>query len=96
MRRASPRLSAALLVATGVLALAGAASAQSPPGSAEVRGLRYLSWQSRSEAPTPARAEPTRPAPARADLRRPNTVIPHGGFARTEAEPPDREASSPA
>ncbi|MFN3931135.1 MAG: hypothetical protein ACK4JY_05225 [Brevundimonas sp.] len=96
MRRASPHVSAALLVATGVLALASGASAQSAGGSAEARGLRYLSWPGRGEAPTPARAEPARPAPARTDLRRPNTVIPHGGFARTEAAPTSREASSPA
>ncbi|MDY6924717.1 MAG: hypothetical protein SWI22_12260 [Pseudomonadota bacterium] len=96
MRRASPHLSAALLVAAGVLALAGPASAQSARESAEARGLRYLSWQGRGEASTPARAEPARPAPARTDLRRPNTVIPHGGFARSEAEPTNDEAPLPA
>lgn len=95
MRRASPHLSAALFVAAGVLALADAASAQSPRESVEARGLRYLSWQGRSEPAAPVSTDPAQPAPARADLRRPNTVIPHGGIARSEA-PPSRPASSPA
>lgn len=95
MRRASPHLSAALLVAAGVLALAGAASAQSARESAEARGLRYLSWQGRSEPATPAAGEPARPAPVRTDLRRANTVIPHGGFARAEAAPLGQPAATP-
>ncbi len=96
MRRASPHVSAALLVAPGALALASAASAQSPRESAEARGLRYLSWEGRGEPPMPASTDPARPAPVRADLRRPNTVIPHGGFARSEAAAPSRPAASPA
>lgn len=95
MRRASPRLSAALLVATGALALADAASAQSARESAEARGLRYLSWQGRGE-PAFAGADTARPTPARTDPRRPNTVIPHGGFASSEATAPGRTAAAPA
>lgn len=93
MRRASPRLSTALLVAAGALALADAASAQSARDSAETRGLRYLSWQARGEPSAPSGADPARRTPARTDLRRPNTVIPHGGFAPSEATAPGRPAA---
>lgn len=90
MRRAST-LAAAALAATGLLVLADDASAQSAPGTGEARGLRYLSWPGRAEAADPAARQAARPA-ARADLRRPNTVIPHGGFAAVEPPPPRRLA----
>lgn len=96
MRRASPLFSAALLAAAGALALAGTASAQSARESAEARGLRYLSWQGRTEPAAPVSGDATGPAPVRTDLRRPNTVIPHGGFALSEAAPPSRPAAAPA
>lgn len=93
MRRA-PILTTALLAAAGVVLFAGTASAQSAGGPAsEARGLRYLSWSSRGEA---APASPAAPAaPARRDLRRPNTVIPHGGFA-VAAPAPARPGLTPA
>ena len=97
MRRAST-LAAAALAATGALALADAASAQSgpaaPPTAGQAQGLRYLTWQGHAE-PTPASREVARPASARGDLRRPNTVIPHGGFANAEAPQPQRLAPGP-
>lgn len=86
-------LAFAALLGTGVLALAGAASAQ-PAG--EARGLRYLSWNNRTEA---AVQPPATSAPAEAprrDLRRPNRVIPHGGFAAVEASPRTGEAAPSA
>lgn len=85
MRRA-PILTTALLAAAGVVLFAGNASAQSAGApSSEARGLRYLSWSSRGEAApaTPAAVVPA--GPPRRDLRRPNTVIPHGGFAAVPA-----------
>ena len=87
MRRAST-FTAAALAASGLLALADAASAQSAPEAGEARGLRYLSWPGHGETVDPAVRQATPPAPARADLRRPNKVIPHGGFAT--ASPPPR------
>jgi hypothetical protein len=93
LRRAST-LTAAALAVTGLLALADAASAQSAPGAGETRGLRYLSWPGRAGAADPAARHTTRPAAARADLRRPNTVSPHGGFAA--AEPPAPRGLAPA
>lgn len=76
MRRAST-LAVTVLAAAGGLLLADAAVAQSAAGAAP----RYLSWQGRGEA---AEASPT--AQPVASSRRPNTVIPHGGFAT--AQPP--------
>ena len=86
MRRA-PILTTALLAAVGGVLLAGTASAQ-PAGApaSEARGLRYLSWSGRGEA-APATAAPTPTGPPRRDLRRPNTVIPHGGFATATPAP---------
>lgn len=88
MRRA-PILTTALLAAAGVALFAGAASAQSAGAPAgEARGLRYLSWSGRGEvAPTAPAATSGAPAAGRRDLRRPNTVIPHGGFAAAAPAP---------
>ncbi len=84
MRR-SPILTTALLAAAGVVLCAGGASAQSVGAPAgEARGLRYLSWPGRSEAVTTA--APVAPE-GRRDLRRPNAVIPHGGFAAAQPVP---------
>ena len=105
MRRA-PILTTALLAAAGVVLFAGAAAAQSAGGpgagapAAESRGLRYLSWPSRSAAApaAPVAAAPVAAVPAapvRRDLRRPNTVIPHGGFAAA-APAPARPGLTPA
>ena len=93
MRRPSI-LTTALLAAAGVVLFAGAAAAQTVGAPAgEARGLRYLSWPSRSEAGPAAPA--AAPAAGRRDLRRPNTVIPHGGF--TSAAPvPARPGLTPA
>lgn len=89
MRRA-PILTSALLAAVGWVLLAGTASAQAAGAPAsEARGLRYLSWANRGEvAPaTPAAAAPAPASPPRRGLRRPNTVIPHGGFATATPAP---------
>lgn len=85
MRRA-PTLATAALAAAGAMALAGAASAQATPGQAQ--GLRYLSWDGRGEIAAPLEPVAATPAPTRRDLRRPNPVIPHGGFAVDEPAPP--------
>jgi len=79
LRRAHS-LPIALLAAT----LASAAAAQTPAPAAR-QDLRQLSWAGRTMAATPAAA------PARSDLRRPNLVIPHGGFSAVAPAP-----SSPA
>jgi len=80
-------LKTALLAVAGLVLSAGGAAAQAagtPAG--EARGLRYLSWSGRSEAaPAAPASDPAAPAAGRRDLRRPNTVIPHGGF---NAAPP--------
>lgn len=87
MRRAQRLLfglSAAALLAGGAID----AAAQTPsPGQAQ--GLRYLSWNGRPAAvATPAPApEAIQTADARRDLRRPNRVIPHGGFSSADARP---------
>lgn len=94
MRRAST-LAVAALAATGVLTLADAASAQSAPAAGQAQGLRYLSWQGRGEPAAPSARDAARPAPARTDLRRPNTVIPHGGFAASEPPAPRRLSPAP-
>ena len=94
MRRA-PILSTALIAVAVVVLSAGAASAQGARASAsEVSGLRYLSW-SRHGAAAPATAAPAAVGPPRRDLRRPNTVIPHGGFA-SAAPAPIRPGLTPA
>jgi hypothetical protein len=99
--RRAPILTTALLAAAGVALFAGAASAQSAGGpgadasSAEARGLRYLSWPSRGEAAPAAPVAAVPVAPVRRDLRRPNTVIPHGGFAAA-APAPARPGLTPA
>ena len=97
MRRA-PILTTALLAAAGVALSAAAASAQTAGAPAsEARGLRYLSWSSRGEAApaAPAAAAPAPAGPPRRDLRRPNTVIPHGGFAAA-VPVPTRPGLTPA
>ena len=94
LRRASI-LATAALAAAGAMTLAGSASAQSQAqsqtqGQAQSAGLRRLSWPGRGEAAAPAEA-----TPVRRDPRRPNTVIPHGGF--TAAPPaPARPGLTPA
>jgi hypothetical protein len=87
--RRSPTLTTALLAAAGLVLSAGVASAQSAGAPAgEARGLRYLSWPGRSEAaPVAPAAGPADAATGRRDLRRPNTVIPHGGFASSPPAP---------
>lgn len=82
MRRAHS-LPIALLAAT----LASAAAAQTPAPAAR-QDLRQLSWAGRTMAATPAAA------PARSDLRRPNLVIPHGGFSAVAPAPSSPAASS--
>ena len=83
MRR-SPILKTALLAAASLVLSAGGAAAQTAGAPAgEGRGLRYLSWPGRSEAAPAAPAA----AAGRRDLRRPNTVIPHGGFASAPPAP---------
>lgn len=78
MRRAST-FSAVLAVA-GLLTLAHAAAAQSAaPTPGATQGLRYLSWQGRGEPVAAPQPNSALPVAARRDLRRPNTVIPHGG-----------------
>lgn len=74
MRRAHS-LPIAFLAATS---LAGAAAAQTP-GPAGRPDLRQLSWSARTMTATSHDA----PLAARGDLRRPNLVIPHGGFSAT-------------
>lgn len=93
MRRA-PILTTAILTAAGLVLFAGSASAQTAaPPTAEARGLRYLSWSSRGEV-VPAAPAAATSAPVRRDLRRPNTIIPHGGFALAPA--PARPGLTPA
>lgn len=95
MRRA-PILTTALLAAAGVVLFAGNASAQNADASpGQARGLRYLSWSSRAEAAPAAPAAAAPASPVRRDLRRPNTVIPHGGFAPA-APAPTRPGLTPA
>ena len=95
MRR-SPILTTALLATAGMVLSAGGASAQTAGAPAgEARGLRYLSWPGRSEA-APAAAPVVAVAPeGRRDLRRPNNVIPHGGFAAAPPAP-SRQGLTPA
>lgn len=96
MRRA-PILTTALFAAASVVLSAGGVSAQTAGAPAgEARGLRYLSWPGRSEAaPAEAAVPPASPATGRRDLRRPNTVIPHGGFAAASPAP-SRPGLTPA
>ncbi|MGZ9098574.1 MAG: hypothetical protein ACXW3O_02620 [Brevundimonas sp.] len=91
-------LTTALLAAVGAMTVAGSAVAQTAGAPAgEARGLRYLSWSGRGPvAAAPAEASPARPAPARRDLRRPNTVIPHGGSSAAEAAASTRPGLTPA
>ena len=87
MRR-SPILKTALLAAASLVLSAGGASAQTAGAPAgEGRGLRYLSWPGRSEAAPAVPAAAPVAAAVRRDLRRPNTVIPHGGFASAPPAP---------
>lgn len=96
MRRA-PILTTTLFAVAGVVLFAGNASAQSArAGTGESRGLRYLSWSGRGEvAPANPAAAPAPSGPTRPDLRRPNAVIPHGGFAPA-APAPVRAGLTPA
>ena len=91
-------LSTALLAVAGAMTVAGSAVAQSAHASpGEARGLRYLSWSGRGPvAAAPVEAEAARSAPARRDLRRPNRVIPHGGFSAPAASQPARPGLTPA
>ena len=75
MRRAS--ILAAVLSAAGGLLLANVASAQSDP--------RLLPWPGRGDAAPPQAVPAGQAEDVRRDVRRPNPVIPHGGFAAPEA-----------
>ena len=89
--RPAPSLPIALLAAVAATTMAGTAMAQAP-GSAASAGLRQLTWSGRGEN----LAMPTAPSAARGALRRPNLVIPHGGFASVEpAAPPAAPAPAP-
>jgi len=93
--RRPPILTTALFATAGMVLLAGDASAQSAGAPAgEARGLRYMSWPSRGEA-SPAAPAAAPSAAERRDLRRPNTVIPHGGFT-TAAPVPTHPGLTPA
>jgi hypothetical protein len=88
--RRAPILSTVLLAVAGLALSAGSASAQGTGAPAsEARGLRYLSWSA------PGAAASASVSPPRRDLRRPNTVIPHGGFA-SAAPAPARPGLTPA
>ncbi|MDP2116082.1 MAG: hypothetical protein Q8J71_01610 [Brevundimonas sp.] len=96
MRR-PPILTTVLLAAAGGMLFCGSASAQNAGAPAsEARGLRYLSWASRTEAAPSAVAAPADAPAVRRGLRRPNTVIPHGGFAPSAPPPPARPGLTPA
>lgn len=76
--------------------LVGSAMAQ-VPGPAATSGLRQLTWSGRGAVS----ATPSPSPSARSDLRRPNLVIPHGGFASVEqaapsAAPVPRRTLTPA
>ena len=89
--RPAPSLQIALLAAVAATTMAGTAMAQAP-GPAASAGLRQLTWAGRGES----LAMPTAPSPARGALRRPNLVIPHGGFASVEpAAPPVAPVPAP-
>lgn len=84
--RCAITLSTALIALAGAITVAGPAAAQSAPATlGEARGLRYLSWSGRGPvaAAAPVEVPAARAAPVRRDLRRPNTVIPHGGGVTT-------------
>lgn len=91
-------LTTVLLAAAGGVLFTGNASAQGVPApTGESRGLRYVSGTGRGEtvpARLPATAAPA--GPTRPDLRRPNTVIPHGGPASTANAAPIRSGLTPA
>ena len=80
-------LAAVAILSAGVATLtAGEASAQAAPADAQAAGLRYLAWNGRSGPP----ATPTAGTPSVAGapgLRRPNLVIPHGGFSAVAPAP---------
>ena len=93
MRRASS-LTAAAAAAAGGLLLATTAVAQSPGSPSNTpASQRYLYWDGRSE-PAPATVASNQSQPVRTDLRRPNPVIPHGGFSA--AAPPAHRGLTPA
>lgn len=95
MSRAKP-LMATALAAGSLLMTAGIAAAQSAPAPGQAAGLRYLSWNGRQGPSPTAVVQPpaSQPEARRADLRRPNRVIPHGGFAH--AGPAERPGLTPA
>lgn len=80
------RRAIALLTAVSALSLAHAACAQSRAG--ESAGLRYMGWPSRPAAQPAAQPADAPAAQPRDALRRPNMVIPHGGFAQAETARP--------
>lgn len=84
--RCAHSLPIALLAAT----LAGAAAAQTPAPAVR-QDLRQLSWAGRNTT-----AAPATPTPTRTDMRRPNLVIPHGGFSAVEPASGSRAAPAPA
>ena len=89
--RPAPSLPIALLAAVAATTMAGSAMAQAA-GSAANAGLRQLTWSGRGES----LAMPTAPSAPRGALRRPNLVIPHGGFASVEpAAPPAAPVPAP-
>lgn len=93
MRRAhrlTSGLLAAALACIGSLSLETAASAQT---AGQARGLRYLSWNNRAGPTGADTVVEASGAATRHDLRRPNTVIPHGGFATAV---PAARAEAPA
>jgi hypothetical protein len=91
--RRAPILTTALLAAAGVLLCAGTASAQSAEAPNGARSPRLLSWAGRTEPvarPVAVAAARAAPDPAEAlsrTPRRPNMVIPHGGFAAASPAP---------
>lgn len=78
---------AAAVLSAGFVLTAGEASAQAAPADGQAAGLRYLAWNGRSGPPaaTPAAEAPS--IPGAPGLRRPNLVIPHGGFSAVAPAP---------
>ncbi len=92
-------LAAIAVLSAGVAALtAGEASAQAAPADGQAAGLRYLAWNGRSGPPaTPATPVAEAPLASGAPgLRRPNLVIPHGGFSAVAPAPSRATAATAA